>query len=147
MQTKSVAIVTGASQGIGRTTAMRLARDFQVVVLAARHEDELKKTAVEVQSAGAETLTYTVDLRGPRSSEIIVQGTLDRFGGIDALLNIAGAVPQTDLFEMTDAQWKMAWLMAVRPSRLKMRLMIGPPLTDMSISACPSMLPPTPLSA
>ena len=41
MQTKSVAIVTGASQGIGRATAIRLARDFQAVVLAARQEDEL----------------------------------------------------------------------------------------------------------
>ena len=38
--------------------------------------------------------------------EILVQGALDRFGRIDALVNIAGAVPQTDLFEMTDAQWE-----------------------------------------
>ena len=48
---KSVAIVTGASQGIGRATAVRLARDFQAVVLAARQEGELKKTAAEVESA------------------------------------------------------------------------------------------------
>ena len=38
--------------------------------------------------------------------ETLVQGTLDRFGRIDALVNIAGAVPQIDLFEMTDAQWE-----------------------------------------
>src|ERR1700733_15491622 len=48
MQTKSVAIVTGASQGIGRATAIRLARDFEAVVLTARQEEELKKTAAEV---------------------------------------------------------------------------------------------------
>jgi 3-oxoacyl-[acyl-carrier protein] reductase len=102
---KSVAIVTGASQGIGRATAIRLARDFEAVVLAARQEDELAKTAAEVKSAGAEPLTYALDLREPCAAEILVQGTLDRFGRIDALVNIAGAVPQIDLFEMTDAQW------------------------------------------
>jgi 3-oxoacyl-[acyl-carrier protein] reductase len=103
---ESVAIVTGASQGIGRATAIRLARDFEGVVLTARNEDELKKTAVAVESAGAKTLAYAVDLREPRSAESVVQGTLDRFGRIDALLNIAGAVPQIDLFEMTDTQWE-----------------------------------------
>ena len=68
MNSKSVAVVTGASQGIGRATAVRLARDFEAVVLAARQEDELKQTAAAVKSAGA--------------------------------------VPQIDLFEMTDAQWE-----------------------------------------
>jgi 3-oxoacyl-[acyl-carrier protein] reductase len=106
MPAKSVAIVTGASQGIGRATAIRLARDFEAVVLTARQEDELKETAAAVASAGAEPLIYSLDLREPQSVEMLVQGTLDRFGRIDALVNIAGAVPQIDLFEMTDAQWE-----------------------------------------
>ena len=106
MRTKSVAIVTGASQGIGRATAVRLARDFSAVVLAARNQDELQKTATAVCSAGADPLTYALDLRAPESAETIVHGALDRFGRIDALLNIAGAVPQIDLFEMSDAQWE-----------------------------------------
>ena len=106
MKNSSVAIVTGASQGIGRATAVRLARDFSAVVLAARNEDELEKTASAVRSAGAEPLIFAVDLRERASAETLVKGSLDRFGRIDALLNIAGAVPQIDLFEMTDAQWE-----------------------------------------
>src|ERR1700677_1403459 len=102
---KSVAIVTGASQGIGRATAVRLARDFSSIVLAARNQDALEKTAAEVNSAGAESLVFALDLREASAAEVLVKGTLDRFGRIDALLNIAGAVPQINLFEMTDAQW------------------------------------------
>ena len=46
-----------------------------------------------------------LDLRQPQSSDTLIKGTIERFGRIDALLNIAGAVPQIDLFEMTDTQW------------------------------------------
>ena len=102
----TVAIVTGASQGIGRATAIRLARDFGAVVLAARNEDELQSTAEAVKAADAEPLICALDLREPQAADAVVQRTLDRFGRIDALVNIAGAVPQIDLFEMTDSQWE-----------------------------------------
>ena len=106
MEIKSVAVVTGASQGIGQATSLRLARDFSAVALGARNEDKLDKTACEVKSGGAEAMVFDVDLREPQAAEAIVSGTLERFGRIDALLNIAGAAPQVDLFEMTDAQWE-----------------------------------------
>lgn len=106
MQSKSVAVVTGASEGIGRATAIRLAHDFEAIVLAARREHELETTAASIESLGAKTLICALDLREPQSVETLVQETLERFGRIDALLNIAGAVPQIDLFEMTDSQWE-----------------------------------------
>src|ERR1700740_1258462 len=101
-----VAIVTGASQGSGRATAVRLAKDFSGVALAARERDALKEVEAEVKSSGADPLTVALDLRTRESAEILVKKTLERFGRIDALLNIAGAVPQIDLFEMTDEQWR-----------------------------------------
>ena len=102
----SVAIVTGASQGIGRSTAIRLARDFSAIVLAARDSCALKEAADGVKSVGAEPLVCDLDLSKIESAQALVKTTLDRFGRIDALLNIAGAVPQIDLFEMTDEQWR-----------------------------------------
>ena len=101
----SVAIVTGASQGIGKATALRLARDFPSLVLIARDEAHLQETAQQAKTFGAESLVIPLDLREPAAAEKIVNGTLQRFGRIDVLVNIAGAVPQIDLFEMTDAQW------------------------------------------
>ncbi len=103
--TRSVAIITGASQGIGRATALRLARDFSAIVLVARDKDNLETTAAEVRSLGAEAMAFALDLRQPESAKSIIEGILERFRRIDALLNIAGAVPQIDLFQMTDAQW------------------------------------------
>jgi NAD(P)-dependent dehydrogenase (short-subunit alcohol dehydrogenase family) len=103
--TKSVAIVTGASQGIGQATAVRLARDFGAVALVARNRDRLEETARRVREAGAEALVIDADLSAPEAAGRVVEAAQSAFGRIDALLNIAGAVPQVDLFETTDAQW------------------------------------------
>jgi 3-oxoacyl-[acyl-carrier protein] reductase len=100
-----VAIVTGASQGIGRATAIRLARDFGAVVLVARNRANLEETAIEVKKAGAEFLVLDLDLSEPEAAQQVVDQTLARFGQIDAVLNIAGAVAQIDVPEMTDEQW------------------------------------------
>lgn len=100
-----VAIVTGASRGIGRATAIRLARDFSAVALVARTQETLTETADAVRAAGAEPLLFARDLRQPDAAGAIVAATRESFGRIDAVACIAGAVPQTDMFAFTDEQW------------------------------------------
>jgi 3-oxoacyl-[acyl-carrier protein] reductase len=101
----SVAIVTGSSSGIGRATAIRLSRDFSAVVLAARNAAGLAEVAEQVRANGAEPFAVDLDLMSPAAAETLVGRTMARFGRIDALLNIAGAVPGLDLFQMKDEQW------------------------------------------
>ena len=101
----SIAIVTGASAGIGAATAIRLAKDFSGIVLVARREEELKITAKTVKAAGAEPLIIAADLRQVSAVDEVVAKTIEKFGQINAVVNIAGAVPQIHLFEMTDEQW------------------------------------------
>jgi 3-oxoacyl-[acyl-carrier protein] reductase len=110
----SVAIITGASQGIGRSTAIRLARDFAALVLVARDRANLESTAEAVKAAGAKALVIECDLSQPEAAKSVVDQALAAFGRIDALLNIAGAVPQIDLFEMTDAQWEAGLALKLR---------------------------------
>ncbi|MGC1301194.1 MAG: SDR family oxidoreductase [Caulobacteraceae bacterium] len=114
---KSVAIVTGASSGIGRATALRLAQDFSTVVLVARRLSELDAVADQVRAAGAEPLALAGDLSTPAAPEQVVARTLEAAGRIDALLNIAGAVPGLDLFQMDDAQWDAAFALKFHGAR------------------------------
>jgi len=114
---KSVAIVTGASQGIGHSTAVRLARDFSSIVLVARNRANLEETAVAVKAAGAEPLIIALDLAELSAAQTVVDLTLKTFGRIDAVLNIAGAVPQVDLFEMTEEQWNEGMALKLHGAR------------------------------
>jgi 3-oxoacyl-[acyl-carrier protein] reductase len=103
--TKSVAIVTGASSGIGRATALRLAREFSAVVLVARSGKKLREVARQIEADGCASLVLDLDLAKPAAADTVVKTAIDRFGRIDAVVNVAGAVPGLDLFEMTDEQW------------------------------------------
>jgi 3-oxoacyl-[acyl-carrier protein] reductase len=67
---KTVAIVTGASSGIGRATAQRLAQDFSAVVLAARGGESLAKVGDAVKAAGTEPLVVEGDLSLPATADL-----------------------------------------------------------------------------
>ncbi|WP_427184139.1 SDR family oxidoreductase [Bordetella bronchialis] len=112
-----VAIVTGASQGIGRSAAIRLARDFDAIALVARNRAKLEETAAAVREAGAEPLAIAADLADPAAAAAAVDATVTAFGGLDALLNIAGAVAQVDLFETSDAQWDQGMALKLHGAR------------------------------
>jgi NADP-dependent 3-hydroxy acid dehydrogenase YdfG len=77
---ESVAIVTGASSGIGNATALRLARDFGAIVLAARSGEKLGDVGQQVKTIGAESLALELDLMVPAAAKTVVDRTLDRFG-------------------------------------------------------------------
>jgi 3-oxoacyl-[acyl-carrier protein] reductase len=114
---QSVAIVTGASQGIGRSTAIRLAQDFSGIVLVARNRSKLEETEAAVKGVGAKTLVIDLDLADQAASRRVVDETTAQFGRIDALLNIAGAVPQIDLLDMTDEQWDAGMALKLHGAR------------------------------
>jgi short-subunit dehydrogenase len=85
-----VALITGASGGIGQATARELARQGASVVLAARREDLLDALASELGASGVETLSVPTDLTDSAQIEPLVEHALERFGKIDILVNNAG---------------------------------------------------------
>jgi len=85
-----VAIVTGASSGIGEATARRLARDGTRVTLAARRQDELERVAGEIEAGGGQALVAPTDVRDRAAIHRMVQATLDTWGRVDVLINNAG---------------------------------------------------------
>lgn len=118
MSSASVAIVTGASKGIGRSTALRLANDFSSIVIVARNKAALEETAAMVkESGGAKVLVLVADLSEPSAANTVVSATLEAFGRIDALVNIAGAVAQVDLFEMKDDEWDAGFNLKLHGAR------------------------------
>ena len=85
-----VAIVTGASSGIGEATAREFARAGAIMVLAARRAERLERLAKEIHKMGGTALPVPTDLTDPRQIASLVQETLDNYGRIDILANIAG---------------------------------------------------------
>jgi NADP-dependent 3-hydroxy acid dehydrogenase YdfG len=85
-----VAIITGASSGIGESTARELAQGGAITVLAARRVERLEQLQQEIQEMGGRALAVPTDLTKPEQITNLVQTTLTRFGRIDILANIAG---------------------------------------------------------
>jgi 3-oxoacyl-[acyl-carrier protein] reductase len=88
-----VAVVTGASRGIGAATARRLAADGFAVVLAARSADDLEALAAEVTAAGGSALALPTDASVLGQLDALVAATTERFGRIDVVVNNAGLLP------------------------------------------------------
>lgn len=88
---KKIAIITGASSGIGAAVARRLGRDGLCLTLAARRLDKLEMVAEDVRKAGGEVLVVQTDVTQPADIDRMVQATLTQWGQVDVLFNNAGA--------------------------------------------------------
>src|SRR6266851_6088298 len=102
-----VAIVSGASQGVGRATAVAFARAETHVALIARRQVQLQEVAAECRGAGVDALAYAGDVRDPATIESFVSVVLERHGRIDILVNNAGGSFQASrLRDLTIDEWR-----------------------------------------
>jgi NAD(P)-dependent dehydrogenase (short-subunit alcohol dehydrogenase family) len=102
-----VALITGASRGIGRAVALRLAQAGAATVLAARTEAALAAVAETVRASGAEALVAPTDVTDDQQLEALVNAALARFGRIDILVNNAGGgPPRTPVVKARVRDWE-----------------------------------------
>lgn len=95
-------ILTGASEGIGRALALELATDAPNLVLAARNLERLESLAVDCESLGATCLVLPTDVTDEAACRLLVEKTVERFGGLDVLVNNAGGSMWARLDELRD---------------------------------------------
>lgn len=101
-----VAIITGASKGIGLGIAKVFAREGATVVLISRSEDDLKKASDEIYQSGGKASYVVADITKPEDMERMAQTTLQKYGRIDILIhNAAGIYPPARIDVMTNQEW------------------------------------------
>jgi NAD(P)-dependent dehydrogenase (short-subunit alcohol dehydrogenase family) len=100
-------VVTGASQGIGRTVALAFAADGARVALAARSAERLAAVAEEVRAAGGDPLAVATDVGDPAAVERLAASVGDRWGAAEVLVAVAGiAGPIAPAWELSVAEWE-----------------------------------------
>lgn len=100
-----VALVTGASQGIGRACALELARDGAIVALAARNESKLAEVVAEITSSGGQAVAFVLDIASEESIKTAAKAILERFGKVEVLVNNAGITRDGLMMRMKRADW------------------------------------------
>jgi 3-oxoacyl-[acyl-carrier protein] reductase len=100
-----VAVVTGATEGIGRATALRLAREGASVAICARRQEPLDKAAAELKKTGSDVLAVSADMSKAADIERFMKAVIDRFGRVDILVNNAGTSMRGKFLELDDAKW------------------------------------------
>tara|TARA_B100001146_G_scaffold70078_1_gene61955 strand:+ start:87 stop:872 length:786 start_codon:yes stop_codon:yes gene_type:complete len=116
-----IAIVTGASRGIGKAMAMGLAAEGAMVVVAARSEESrpmlpgtIHSTVGEIEDAGGKALAVATNVREEDSIRHLVDRTLDEYGGVDILINNAAIGSYTPFLEMSVKEWDLVMSIDLR---------------------------------
>lgn len=125
-----VAAITGGSEGIGKATAMLLAAEGAKVAICARRKDVLESAAEEIrQETNGEVLTVSCDVTQPGQVENFVRQAMDRWGGIDILVNNVGTSFAQSFESVTDEGWQsdldLKLYSAIRASRVAIPSMRG----------------------
>ena len=101
-----VVLITGASSGIGKATAIKLAREGASVVLCARSEDELKTLRDKIEKSGGKALVAKTDVTKPAEFEKAVSAALAEYGSVDVLINNAGLMPLSFVEKLKTDEWE-----------------------------------------
>lgn len=100
-----VALVTGASQGIGRAVAIELAKHGAVVALAARNVEKLNAVAAEIEAAGGKAESFALDVSSEESIKAVAKEIVAKFGAVHILVNNAGVTRDGLMLRMKTADW------------------------------------------
>src|SRR5246127_5266884 len=100
-----VALVTGASQGIGRTCALRLAKEGATVAVAARNQEKLNELVGEITAAGGKAAAFVLDVAEEEQVKSAVKSAIAQFGKIDILVNNAGITRDQLVMRMKRGDW------------------------------------------
>ncbi len=101
-----VAIITGASQGIGRAIAVNLARNGAKVVLTARNAEKLEEVLTRIRESGNDGMVYPIDLKQIDAPQRVVEAAIAQFAAIDILVNNAGATKRGSFTSLTEEDWQ-----------------------------------------
>jgi len=100
-----VALVTGASQGIGRACALKLASSGATVAVAARNQDKLNELVQEINAAGGKAVAFALDVADEEQIKTAFKGAITQFGKVDILVNNAGITRDQLVMRMKRADW------------------------------------------